>query len=439
MASTDELQHSSLYCYNNSTTNKSSYNNSTTINSSYNNSTTTTSSYNNSNTTNSSYNNSTTNNSITNNSSYTLPSTTPSPTTLPSTTTPSPTTPSPTTLPSITPSPTTPSPTTLPSTTPLPTTLLRTTPPPTTLPSTTPSPTTLLRTTPSPTTLPTTTPSPTTLLTTTPSPTTPSPTTTSPTILTTTTTTSPTTPPILFEYIIVVELNTTDLTLINQLSTILRSIRYPFILNNTQILDVNISTVCSPSSTGYQCRCEDQYLWSCDQCLQYTSCDNITGDTCGCINAIPPDGQYCQPSGQNNIPACIAITTPPPTTPFITTPTPTNDSHIYMPLKINDPNPQHRPSDCLQDIRAWMALNFLKFNEKKTEVIIFGPSGCPNAPPVLDSLVPYVKLIVTNLDVRIYRDFKLDKQINSVVKSSFFQLRLSAKLVQNAAARLHQV
>ncbi|KAI9533359.1 hypothetical protein NQZ68_024413, partial [Dissostichus eleginoides] len=56
---------------------------------------------------------------------------------------------------------------------------------------------------------------------------------------------------------------------------------------------------CSPSSSGYQCRCEDQYRWSCDQCLQYTSCDNITGDTCGCINAIPPDGQYCQPSGQN--------------------------------------------------------------------------------------------------------------------------------------------
>ncbi|KAF3846883.1 hypothetical protein F7725_003961 [Dissostichus mawsoni] len=127
--------------------------------------------------------------------------------------------------------------------------------------------------------------------------TTPSPTTTTPPP---STTPSPTTPPILFEYIILVELNTTDVTLINQLSNILRSIRYPFILNNTHILDVNISTVCSPSSSGYQCRCEDQYRWSCDQCLQYTSCDNITGDTCGCINAIPPDGQYCQPSGQNS-------------------------------------------------------------------------------------------------------------------------------------------
>ena len=39
-----------------------------------------------------------------------------------------------------------------------------------------------------------------------------------------------------------------------------------------------------------------------------------------------------------------------------------------------------------------------------------------------------MKPIVTNLGVRIDRDLKLDKQINSVVKSSFFQLRLLAKV-----------
>ena len=61
-------------------------------------------------------------------------------------------------------------------------------------------------------------------------------------------------------------------------------------------------------------------------------------------------------------------------------------------------------------------------------MIIFGPSGGPNAPPLLDSLVPYVKPIVTNLGVRIDRHFTLDKQINSVVKSSFFQLRILAKV-----------
>lgn len=29
--------------------------------------------------------------------------------------------------------------------------------------------------------------------------------------------------------------------------------------------------------------------------------------------------------------------------------------------------------DCLEDVKAWMALNFLNINEEKTEVTGFGP------------------------------------------------------------------
>ncbi|XP_068564843.1 adhesion G protein-coupled receptor F5-like isoform X2 [Cebidichthys violaceus] len=143
------------------------------------------------------------------------------------------------------------------------------------------------------------------------------------------TTTSPTTdPPLLYEYVISVELNISDVTQINRLRSILRNIIYPVSINDVQIYGVNISTVCYPSS-GYQCRCEDQYRWSCDQCLLYGSCDNITEDTCGCINAIPSDGQYCQSADQHNFTACnISTTTPSPpsstgvnTTAVTTTPT----------------------------------------------------------------------------------------------------------------------
>ncbi|MEQ2301066.1 hypothetical protein AMECASPLE_032216, partial [Ameca splendens] len=74
---------------------------------------------------------------------------------------------------------------------------------------------------------------------------------------------------------------------------------------------------CSPSNSNYQCRCEDQYRWSCDQCLTYGSCDNITDDTCGCISAIPADGRYCQSLHQYNFTAC------PPTS---TTVVPTNST-----------------------------------------------------------------------------------------------------------------
>ena len=58
-----------------------------------------------------------------------------------------------------------------------------------------------------------------------------------------------------------------------------------------------LSSVCYQDSAGFQCTCEHQYRWSCDKCLLYGSCDNITDDTCGCINALP-DGEYCQLSHQ---------------------------------------------------------------------------------------------------------------------------------------------
>ncbi|XP_023270945.1 uncharacterized protein LOC111661558 [Seriola lalandi dorsalis] len=126
----------------------------------------------------------------------------------------------------------------------------------------------------------------------------------------------PTTPPVVYEYIISVELNISDVSLIDQLRTIVNNISSPISINNhIQISEVNISTVCSPSSGGFQCRCEDQYIWSCDQCLTYGSCDNSTYDTCGCINALPPDGQYCQPVDQYNFTACLPSTPSPPTTP----------------------------------------------------------------------------------------------------------------------------
>ncbi|XP_047430352.1 uncharacterized protein LOC124999485 [Mugil cephalus] len=126
---------------------------------------------------------------------------------------------------------------------------------------------------------------------------------------------TPTTPQVVYEYLISIELNTTDITVINVLRSILRSLSYPIYINGQiQLTDVNISTVCSPSIDGFQCRCEDQYRWPCDQCLSYGSCDNITDNTCGCINAIPPEGQYCLSEYQHNFATCPPST---PTTPHV--------------------------------------------------------------------------------------------------------------------------
>ncbi|KAM8831396.1 adhesion G protein-coupled receptor F5-like isoform 10-T10 [Spinachia spinachia] len=125
---------------------------------------------------------------------------------------------------------------------------------------------------------------------------------------------SPTTPLPVYEYVVSIELTTTDVAVID----LLKSIRFPISITGAILVsDLNISTVCYPNSTGYQCRCEDQYRWSCDQCFMYGACDNITADTCGCISDIPPDGQHCLSADQHNFPSCPSTTvSPSPTTPL---------------------------------------------------------------------------------------------------------------------------
>lgn len=52
--------------------------------------------------------------------------------------------------------------------------------------------------------------------------------------------------------------------------------------------------VCSSNMTGYECRCEQSFAWSYNDCIRHGACDAIVGDTCGCITGLPKDGQQCQ-------------------------------------------------------------------------------------------------------------------------------------------------
>ena len=98
-----------------------------------------------------------------------------------------------------------------------------------------------------------------------------------------------------------------------------------------------------------------------------------------------------------------------------------DDTQIYVPLTKSDSSVKPL-LDCLDDIKAWMSLDFLNFNEKKTEVMVFG--GTSMTPLVeLGSLAQHRKQIVNNLGVKVDAELKFDSQITAVVKSSFFQLR----------------
>uniref|UniRef100_A0A3B1J046 Reverse transcriptase domain-containing protein n=1 Tax=Astyanax mexicanus TaxID=7994 RepID=A0A3B1J046_ASTMX len=104
-----------------------------------------------------------------------------------------------------------------------------------------------------------------------------------------------------------------------------------------------------------------------------------------------------------------------------------DDCQIYVPLKKKDKCSIEPLLKCLEDIKAWLAGNFLKLNEDKTEVMVFG--GTTGTQPVdLGSLAQYTKPIITNLGVKMDPDLKLDTQIKAVVKSSFFHLRQLAKI-----------
>ncbi len=67
---------------------------------------------------------------------------------------------------------------------------------------------------------------------------------------------------------------------------------------------------------------------------------------------------------------------------------------------------------CLSDVKAWLSLHFLNFNESKTEIIVFGPSDSRSSPKVnLGDLNSSVKPWVKNLGVIFDDGLKFDKQI----------------------------
>ncbi|XP_046717367.1 uncharacterized protein LOC124393517 [Silurus meridionalis] len=111
------------------------------------------------------------------------------------------------------------------------------------------------------------------------------------------------------EYILIIEVNVSQMNLFNQIKSPLESISSLQTENSAKIDGFNVTTVCSLNGSEYQCRCEDQYFWPCEKCTVYESCDNVTDASCGCINGLPNDEQFCQPISElTNNATCQAFT-----------------------------------------------------------------------------------------------------------------------------------
>lgn len=101
-----------------------------------------------------------------------------------------------------------------------------------------------------------------------------------------------------------------------------------------------------------------------------------------------------------------------------------DNSRIYLPLKHKSVSPLKGLLDCLEDVKAWMALNVLSLNEQKTKIIVFGPCDHYDFGPLG---IYFERALGRNLGVSFDSNLTFDKHINAVIKTSFFHLQLLAK------------
>ncbi|XP_053500694.1 adhesion G protein-coupled receptor F5-like [Ictalurus furcatus] len=97
----------------------------------------------------------------------------------------------------------------------------------------------------------------------------------------------------ILEYIVNIEVNVSQAILFEQIKSSLESISSFQIDTTTEIESVNITTVCHPNGSEYQCICEDQYFWSFNNCIVHNACNDLYEGVCTCIDIIPSDGQMC--------------------------------------------------------------------------------------------------------------------------------------------------
>lgn len=106
-----------------------------------------------------------------------------------------------------------------------------------------------------------------------------------------------------------------------------------------------------------------------------------------------------------------------------------DDMQIYLPLTSGNENAVSNLSACLNDVKAWLSKNVLFLNSDKSEAIVFCPSEHRRQHlPNLDLLNLTISAKVCNLGVVIDNNLQFDRQIASVVGSSFFHIRSFSKI-----------
>ncbi|XP_012660132.1 adhesion G protein-coupled receptor F5 [Otolemur garnettii] len=105
------------------------------------------------------------------------------------------------------------------------------------------------------------------------------------------------------EFTVDVEIRLENASFLEPIRAYLNSLSFPIRGNNTDqvtdILSIEVTTVCSPAGNEIWCSCEAGYSWPRERCLHNLTCQeqgsSLPGHQCSCLKEVPPQGPFCQP------------------------------------------------------------------------------------------------------------------------------------------------
>ncbi len=110
-----------------------------------------------------------------------------------------------------------------------------------------------------------------------------------------------------------------------------------------------------------------------------------------------------------------------------------DNTQLYLNFDSTDPQPAITSiQNCIHEVKDWMTANKLKLNEEKTELIIIAtPSLKKKLPKIsitIGNKVIYPSAQVRNLGAQFDCNLSMEAHVNSIVKSSYYQIRTISKI-----------
>lgn len=100
------------------------------------------------------------------------------------------------------------------------------------------------------------------------------------------------------EYMVDIEISFENVSFLESIRAHLNNLSFPIRGTEADILNIAMTTVCTPAGNDLLCFCEKGYQWSDERCLHSLTCQDydsaLPGGYCSCLKGLPPQGPFCQ-------------------------------------------------------------------------------------------------------------------------------------------------